>query len=394
MRVKCASLPWHTLKAALDGDAAPGLDGAVGVQQRRRRRERTMREETVLRRDVEVTAIPYGDRITLSSGSPVIITQALGGSYTLVTMQGYMVRLDGADADAIGKEAQAPPTAEEDAQSKSLGDLVWDQLRTCYDPEIPVNIVELGLVHSADVSRSAPTAARRSTVRFTLTAPGCGMGDVLRQDIEGKLLTLPGVQEVDVQVAARPAVGPDQDVGRRAPAAGAHVKLTHAGGIRPALPAPAGARGEGGSLTIAELSRQRGHLRPNVAKMMRVLRRAGLVRQHARQGRRLHAGPPRGPDPRRRGPGRAGRPALRRALLRAPLRQRARALRAHARLLDPLGVARAPGRHRRRARAHDPEGPAARRAGRARVVRAAASVPPERPSIAGRLAAPSALVRS
>ena len=113
-----------------------------------------MREEVVLDRDVEVTAIPYGDRISLQKGHPVIITQALGGSYTLVTMQGYMVRLDGPDADAIGKEPQAPPTAEEVA-SKSLGDLVWDQLRTCYDPEIPVNIVELGLVHSADVDRPA-----------------------------------------------------------------------------------------------------------------------------------------------------------------------------------------------------------------------------------------------
>ena len=110
-----------------------------------------MREEVVLDRDVEVTAIPYGDRISLQKGHPVIITQALGGSYTLVTMQGYMVRLDGPDADAIGKEPQAPPSAEEVA-SKSLGDLVWDQLRTCYDPEIPVNIVELGLVHSADVT--------------------------------------------------------------------------------------------------------------------------------------------------------------------------------------------------------------------------------------------------
>ena len=106
-----------------------------------------MREEVVLERDVDVTAIPYGDRISLQKGHPVIITQALGGSYTLVTMQGYMVRLDGPDADAIGKEPQAPPTAEEIA-SKSLGDLVWDQLRTCYDPEIPVNIVELGLVLS------------------------------------------------------------------------------------------------------------------------------------------------------------------------------------------------------------------------------------------------------
>ena len=161
-----------------------------------------MREETLLERDVEVTAIPYGDRITLQKGHPVIITQALGGTYTLVTMQGYMVRLDGQDADAIGKTAMAAPSAEEVA-SKSLDDLVWDQLRTCYDPEIPVNIVELGLVHSCDVS-DLEGGGKKVAVRFTLTAPGCGMGDVLRQDIEGKLQRLAEVKEVDVQVQLDP----------------------------------------------------------------------------------------------------------------------------------------------------------------------------------------------
>ena len=161
-----------------------------------------MREEAILSREVEVTAIPYGDRITLTEGSPVIITQSLGGSYTLVTMQGYMVRLDGQDADAIGKEAQAGPTAEEIAK-KPLQELAWDQLKTCYDPEIPVNIVELGLVHSCDVS-DLPEGGKKVAVRFTLTAPGCGMGDILRQDIERKVLTLPDVKEADVQLQLDP----------------------------------------------------------------------------------------------------------------------------------------------------------------------------------------------
>ena len=161
-----------------------------------------MREETILERDVEVTAIPYGDRISLQKGHPVIITQDLGGTYTLVTMQGYMVRLDGQDADAIGKQVQAPPTAEE-AAAKSTDQVVWDQLRTCYDPEIPVNIVELGLVHSAEVSER-PEGGKKVSVRFTLTAPGCGMGDVLRQDIERKVLGIPGVREADVQVQLDP----------------------------------------------------------------------------------------------------------------------------------------------------------------------------------------------
>ena len=161
-----------------------------------------MREETVVTRDVEATAIPYGDKVPLKAGTPVIITQALGGSYTLYTMQGYMVRIDGGDADAIGKEAQQGPSAEE-AATKTLDQMVWDQLRTCYDPEIPVDIVELGLVHTAEVA-PRPEGGNKVSVRFTLTAPGCGMGDVLRQDIERKVLSVPGVSEADVQVQLDP----------------------------------------------------------------------------------------------------------------------------------------------------------------------------------------------
>lgn len=161
-----------------------------------------MREETIVTRDVEAAAIPYGDKIELKAGSPVIITQSLGGSYTVVTMQGYMVRIDGKDADAIGKEVEAGPSAAE-AAGKPLDQLAWDQLRTCYDPEIPVDIVDLGLVHSCDVT-ALPEGGHKVAVRFTLTAPGCGMGDVLRQDIERKLLGLPGVKEADVQVQLDP----------------------------------------------------------------------------------------------------------------------------------------------------------------------------------------------
>jgi probable FeS assembly SUF system protein SufT len=161
-----------------------------------------MREEAIVSREVEATAIPYGDKITLPAGSPVIITQSLGGAYTVVTMQGYMVRLDGKDADAIGKEAQAGPTAEE-AAKKPLSELAWDQLKTCYDPEIPVNIVELGLVHSCEASE-LPEGGSKVAVRFTLTAPGCGMGDILRQDIERKIQALPGVKEADIQLQLDP----------------------------------------------------------------------------------------------------------------------------------------------------------------------------------------------
>ena len=162
-----------------------------------------MREETVVTRDVEATAIPYGDKLTLTQGSPVIITQALGGAYTVVTMQGYMVRIDGKDADAIGKEEQTGPTPEE-AQDKTLDQMIWEQLRTCYDPEIPVNIVELGLIHSAEAQPLPDGEGHKVAVRFTLTAPGCGMGDVLRQDIERKVSSVPGVRAIDVQIQLDP----------------------------------------------------------------------------------------------------------------------------------------------------------------------------------------------
>ena len=162
-----------------------------------------MRESRVLSRDIEVAAIPYGEPISLAAGSVVYLTQSLGGSYTAITDLGYMVRIEGKDADAIGEQVQAPPSAEQLGQ-KPLGELVWDQLKTCYDPEIPVNIVDLGLVYECDVA-ARPEGGNKVAVKFTLTAPGCGMGDYLRRDIEDKLKALPGVDEADVQVVLEPA---------------------------------------------------------------------------------------------------------------------------------------------------------------------------------------------
>jgi probable FeS assembly SUF system protein SufT len=161
-----------------------------------------MREARTVSRDLDVTVIPYGEKIPLKQGSTVYITQSLGGSHTAMTDMGYMVRIEGKDADAIGEMVVAGPSAEELAQ-KPLVDLAWDQLKTCYDPEIPVNIVDLGLVYSCDV---APTEAggQKVTVRFSLTAPGCGMGDVLKADIQGKMQSLPRVTETDVDVVLDP----------------------------------------------------------------------------------------------------------------------------------------------------------------------------------------------
>lgn len=161
----------------------------------------SIREARTLSRDIEATAIPYGEKVPLKAGSTLFVMQALGGSFTAMSDQGYMVRIEGADADAIGEEAQAGPSLE-DLKNKPLVDLVWDQLRTCYDPEIPVNIVDLGLVYSCEVTPLEE--GNKVSVRFSLTAPGCGMGDILKRDIEQKVSALPTVKEADVQIAFDP----------------------------------------------------------------------------------------------------------------------------------------------------------------------------------------------
>ena len=160
------------------------------------------REAKTLSRDVEVAAIPYGDRITLAAGTNVFLTQSLGGSFTAMTDHGYLVRIEGKDADAIGVEPTAPITAE-DAAGRSVQELAWEQLKTCFDPEIPVNIVDLGLVYKCE-AEPVDGDGQKVKVEFTLTAPGCGMGDFLRQDVQQKLLAIPGVKEADVQVVLDP----------------------------------------------------------------------------------------------------------------------------------------------------------------------------------------------
>lgn len=160
-----------------------------------------MRKEATVTRDVPAREIPSGTPITLKAGDPVIITQSLGGSFTVMTPVGFLARVDGKDADAIGEQ---PVVADEAAQAgKTTEELAWDQLRTCFDPEIPVNIVDLGLVYSCNLS-PLPEGGNRIDVKFTLTAPGCGMGDVLREDIKGKLLSVPDIQDADVQVVFDP----------------------------------------------------------------------------------------------------------------------------------------------------------------------------------------------
>jgi probable FeS assembly SUF system protein SufT len=160
-----------------------------------------MQKEVTTTREIEAREIPSGTKLMIPEGTPLAITQSLGGSYTVMTPYGSMARVDGKDADAIGQEAVAEQEAA--AGGKTTEELAWDQLRTCYDPEIPVNIVDLGLVYQCGAT-PLPDGGNKVEVRFTLTAPGCGMGDVLREDIRGKLLTLPDVKEADVQVLFDP----------------------------------------------------------------------------------------------------------------------------------------------------------------------------------------------
>jgi len=164
-----------------------------------------MSELVVLSRDCDVTEIPSGHKTTLPKGIQVRITQSLGGSFTIVTDDGYMARVSGSDADAIGKTVGAglksAPTFD---TNRPLKELVMEQLRTCYDPEIPVNIVDLGLVYECKITPLESQDQNRVDIKLTLTAPGCGMGEVLKKDAESKILGLPGIKEAQVELVWEP----------------------------------------------------------------------------------------------------------------------------------------------------------------------------------------------
>jgi probable FeS assembly SUF system protein SufT len=168
-------------------------------------------EPIILSRDCEAIQIPSGEKVMLPAGSQVTVTQSLGGSYTVTTDQGYLVRIANKDADAIGEEAEASQAERLTAAAgpADLEKLVWDQLKTCFDPEIPVNIVDLGLVYHCQVT-PLPEGDNKVDVKFTLTAPGCGMGQVLKADMESKILSLSGVKDVDVEVVFDPPWDPSK----------------------------------------------------------------------------------------------------------------------------------------------------------------------------------------
>jgi len=166
----------------------------------------TDKRDRTLTREVTATQIPSGDKQTLFKGDSVFIHQVLGGSYTVQTSTG-LFRLDGKDADAIGETV-----AEQTVNAATLADgapdpeAIWDQLRKVFDPEIPVNIVDLGLVYSMDVAKVDETpGAYKVDVAMTLTAPGCGMGPAIAEDAKGKILLVPGVSTADVRITWEPA---------------------------------------------------------------------------------------------------------------------------------------------------------------------------------------------
>ena len=158
-------------------------------------------EQVELSRDCEVVQIPAGHSVTLPKGTVAIITQSLGGTFTLqVPAYGGLFRLSGKDGDAIGKEAVSPQAT---SSADTLEAQVWEQLKTCYDPEIPVNIVDLGLVYDMQVAPLSDGASRVA-VKMTLTAQGCGMGASIAHDARMKILDLPGVDEADVEIVWDP----------------------------------------------------------------------------------------------------------------------------------------------------------------------------------------------
>jgi probable FeS assembly SUF system protein SufT len=155
-----------------------------------------------LQRDVTAIIIPAGESLTLREGTSGFITQALGGSFT-VYVEGNLFRVSGTDADALGKDPVPPPAIPDNATDEDIEAVIWQQLKTCYDPEIPVDIVNLGLIYRCDVTPLG-NGQRSVSVDMTLTAPGCGMGDVLVADAREKIAVIPTIADVSVELVFDP----------------------------------------------------------------------------------------------------------------------------------------------------------------------------------------------
>jgi probable FeS assembly SUF system protein SufT len=161
-----------------------------------------MNEPFSLSRDVTAVIIPAGEPLTLREGTSGFVTQALGGSFTIY-VEGNLFRIAGSDADAIGKEPVPPPAIPDNATDADIENVIWEQLRTVYDPEIPINFVDLGLVYHCQIE-NRPVGGRFVSIDMTLTAPGCGMGPVLVQDAQEKIAVIPTVEDVRVELVFDP----------------------------------------------------------------------------------------------------------------------------------------------------------------------------------------------
>jgi probable FeS assembly SUF system protein SufT len=157
-----------------------------------------------LTRDVDAAVVPVGTKVTLMKGETAYITQSLGGSYTVV-VNGNMFRIADKDADALGLEVVKPttPVLSGPVTQEALEKQVWESLKTCYDPEIPVNVVDLGLIYDCHLTPIGDNSYK-ADVKMTLTAPGCGMGPVLAQDVQNKLISLEPIDEANVELVWDP----------------------------------------------------------------------------------------------------------------------------------------------------------------------------------------------
>ncbi|HWB01594.1 MAG TPA: putative Fe-S cluster assembly protein SufT [Verrucomicrobiales bacterium] len=175
-----------------------------------------MNTDIELLREVEAIQIPSGDTITLPAGTRVIITQSLGGSYTVATDHG-LARISSKNADALGLEKKESGAGEpvQPLTGEDLEKAVWEAMKTVFDPEIPVNIVDLGLVYDCSISKEEDDQAVVN-VKMTLTAPGCGMGPTIAADAQGKIMSIPGVSDARVEIVWDPAwnQGMISEVGR------------------------------------------------------------------------------------------------------------------------------------------------------------------------------------
>ncbi|OUU78580.1 MAG: putative Fe-S cluster assembly protein SufT [Gammaproteobacteria bacterium TMED78] len=153
-------------------------------------------------RDCQAVLIPSGELVSLSEGTVAFITQTLGGSFT-VMIEGNLFRIAGIDADAIGKESIKPPEVPSNASDSDIEAIIWDQMKTCFDPEIPINIVDLGLIYNCSIEKNNSDRFNVQ-IDMTLTAPGCGMGDILAEDVKEKIKIIPQIEYVEVLLVFEP----------------------------------------------------------------------------------------------------------------------------------------------------------------------------------------------